>query len=328
MNDSLQPLVSVVTPVYNGDNYLAECIESVLAQTYRNWEFIIVNNCSTDRSLAIATSYAAQDGRIRVHSNKDFYSSIRNFNHALRQISPQSSYTKELHADDWLFPECLEKMVAMGEANPSVAIVGSYRLVGDRVQGDGLPYSATLIPGREICRMALRDGFSFGTPTSVLIRSDRVRERESFYNEQYLHADKEACYSILRHWSFGFVHQVLTYTRQHENSQTRKVADKNCTRLLENFIMARAYGPVYFDKLECETVVNAWKSLYYGTLARNLLRFRGIDFWAYHKSGLERFGATLNRLELAEALFAMVIANILNPKPAIEKLINIARSQA
>ena len=49
-----EPLVSVVTPVYNGEKYLEECIESVLNQTYKNWEYIILNNCSTDRTLEIA----------------------------------------------------------------------------------------------------------------------------------------------------------------------------------------------------------------------------------------------------------------------------------
>ena len=49
------PLVSVLTPVYNGEDYLAECIESILAQTYRNFEYTIVNNCSKDRSLEIAS---------------------------------------------------------------------------------------------------------------------------------------------------------------------------------------------------------------------------------------------------------------------------------
>jgi len=58
-----QPLVTVLTPLYNGEKYLAECIESVLNQTYLHWNYVIVNNCSTDGSLAIAASYAAKDRR-------------------------------------------------------------------------------------------------------------------------------------------------------------------------------------------------------------------------------------------------------------------------
>ena len=71
-----QPLVSVVTPVYNEEKNLAECIESVLAQTYPNWEYVIVNNRSTDRSLEIAQRYAAQDARIRVYDNREFFSEL------------------------------------------------------------------------------------------------------------------------------------------------------------------------------------------------------------------------------------------------------------
>ena len=56
----MSPLVSVVTPVYNGETYLAACIESVLSQSYSNWEYVIVNNCSTDRTLDIASDYAAR----------------------------------------------------------------------------------------------------------------------------------------------------------------------------------------------------------------------------------------------------------------------------
>src|ERR671926_420562 len=93
-----QPLVRVVTPVYNGERYLAEAIESVLSQTYQHWEYIIVNNRSTDRSLEIARRYVQQDTRIRLHTNPEFLGMLQNGNNALRQISPESKYGKVLHA--------------------------------------------------------------------------------------------------------------------------------------------------------------------------------------------------------------------------------------
>ncbi|MGN6463049.1 MAG: glycosyltransferase family 2 protein [Pseudolabrys sp.] len=54
MNQQQEPLVSLVTPVYNGETYLRDCIESALSQTYKNFEYIIINNCSNDGTLAIA----------------------------------------------------------------------------------------------------------------------------------------------------------------------------------------------------------------------------------------------------------------------------------
>ena len=59
------PLVSVVTPVYNGEEHLRECVESVLRQTYENWEYVIVDNCSTDGTAEIAAEYATPTTRIR-----------------------------------------------------------------------------------------------------------------------------------------------------------------------------------------------------------------------------------------------------------------------
>src|SRR5215471_7959294 len=105
-----EPLVSVVTPVYNGAAYLRECIESVLAQTYSNFEYIVVNNCSTDETLPIAEEYARKDKRIRVYSNDELLPIIANHNRTFRLISPQSKYCKQVSADDWIFPECLGRM--------------------------------------------------------------------------------------------------------------------------------------------------------------------------------------------------------------------------
>ena len=67
----MEKLVSIVLPTYNGEKYLADSIESVISQTYKNWELIIINDCSTDKTLEIAQSYAAKDNRIKVYSNDE-----------------------------------------------------------------------------------------------------------------------------------------------------------------------------------------------------------------------------------------------------------------
>src|SRR5438093_8149037 len=87
MKIDCQPLVSVVTPIYNGEKYLAECIESVLAQTYQNWEYVIVNDCSTDRSLDIAQYYTHKIGR----KDKEFWDYHRN---SLRELGCTLTRTK------------------------------------------------------------------------------------------------------------------------------------------------------------------------------------------------------------------------------------------
>src|ERR1700681_2636229 len=90
------PLVSVVTPVYNGGKYLRECIESVIAQSYTNWRYTIVNNRSTDDSLEIALHYASLDSRVRVRDNVEFLPIIDNHNQAISLIDADSIFCKPL----------------------------------------------------------------------------------------------------------------------------------------------------------------------------------------------------------------------------------------
>src|SRR3954469_16946223 len=103
---SEQPLVSVVTPFFNTADYLGECIESVLRQTYSRFEYILVDNQSTDGSSEIAARFAKRDPRIRLIRNATFLDQVPNYNGAIRQISPDSKYLKVVLADDLIFPEC------------------------------------------------------------------------------------------------------------------------------------------------------------------------------------------------------------------------------
>jgi glycosyltransferase involved in cell wall biosynthesis len=318
---SPQPLVSVLTPVYNGEKYLAECIESVLAQIYANWEYVIVNNCSTDRTLEIAQHYACRDPRIRIHNNHTFIGMVENGNMAFRQISPGSTYCKMLHADDWLFPECIMQMVKVAEAHPSVGIVGAYGLRGHRVAWDGLPYPSTVVPGREICRRTLLgELYVFGSPTSLLIRSDFIRKRKAFYNEANIHSDKEACFELLQNSDFGFVHQILTYSRLHNEAAT-SFSERFNTYLLGNLILLTKYGAMYLDSIEYEKCLRQHMKEYYTFLGQSLLHRQDKGFWDYHINGIKDLGYPFNQTKLLEVLFLEMIDTLFNPKKTVERIV-------
>jgi glycosyltransferase involved in cell wall biosynthesis len=311
----------VLTPVYNGEKYLAECIESVLAQTYANWEYIIVNNHSKDCTLEIAQRYARMDHRIRVHNNQTFVGMIENHNIAFQQISPESTYSKMVHADDWLFPECIMQMVKVAEAYPSVSIVGAYGLRGCRVTWDGLPYPSMVLPGREICRRTLFGGlYVFGSPTSLLIRSDPIRKRKTFYNEANIHADKEACFDLLQDSDFGFVHQVLTYSRQHSDAAT-SFSQRFNTYLLGTLIILTKYGHMYLDHQEYERFLKQHMKVYYTFLGQSMFHRRGKEFWDYHKNGIRGLGYSLSQAKLLEVMFLEVIEALFNPKRTTERIV-------
>lgn len=324
-----QPLISVVTPVYNGEKYLAECIESVLAQTYQNWDYVIVNNGSQDRSLEIAQSYAARDPRIRIHNNQEFLKAIPNFNHSMRQISPESKYCKVVHADDWLFPDCIEEMVRVAEENPLVGVVGSYVLEGTRISCDGLPYPSTVTSGRAICRALFlnSDLYLFGTPTSTLLRADLVRSRPKLYDEYNVRStDQEVCYDLLQESDFGFVHKVLSFTRLHEESQTSIQQQLN-TYYMAKLSLLTKYGPVYLKQPEYNQLLGKLVTRYYTFLAGNLAgRRKDEKFWKFHHEVFEHFGLPFNQQRLVKAflkhLYVQAVTNyLLHPKYTFLKMV-------
>jgi glycosyltransferase involved in cell wall biosynthesis len=325
MPSDLQPLVSVVTPVYNGEEYLAECIESVIAQTYQNWEYIIVNNCSKDRTRQIAQHYAQKDERIRIYDNQEFVSAIQNHHIAFRQMSLESVYCKVVQADDWIFPDCLTQMVQVAETHPSTGIVGAYRLDEMRVNLDGLPYPSTVISGRALCRSSLLGGpYVFGSPTSLLIRSNIIRDRGVFYDEAHFaaHADTAACYEVLQKWDFGFVHQVLTYTRRH-NEAASSFARRMNSYFVGRLAILIKYGPIYLAEFEYEECLSRHIKHYYRFLGKSVFRNRDKQFWNYHKNALESLGYSLSSIKLLMELMFVVIDVQLYPMKALYKFLRL-----
>jgi glycosyltransferase involved in cell wall biosynthesis len=320
-----QPLVSVVTPVHNGEAYLGECIESVLAQTYQTWDYTIVDNCSTDRSREVALRYAEKDSRIRVVTTDRLLDVMKSQNTAFRQLSPEAEYCKMLHADDWMFSNCLEQMVALGEDHPSVGVIGSYRLDGVWVELDGLPFPSTVVPGQRLCRSMLGGGPRvFGSPSALLYRARYVRQRPEFFDEADFHADVAACYEILQDSDFGFVHQVLTFTRTHPGEQS-SFAVSLCTYVAGRFRHLVTFGPGCFSPREYEERVREALANYYRILAKGLTTPQGLDMLHYHRSALERMGYRFDSWRLVAAVLPywwygikhpLVMARLLSRLPA------------
>jgi glycosyltransferase involved in cell wall biosynthesis len=324
MNADKHPLVSVLTPVYNGESYLGECIESVLAQTYSNWSYIIVNNCSKDRTLEIASDYAMKDERIRVHNCETFLPIIANHNRAFRLIAPDSKYCKVVSADDWLYPECIGRMVELAEGHPTVGIIGSYQLRGGGgdwyLRNHGLSYFQRVVPGGEICRSQLlgtRD--VFGNPTSTLYRADLVRSTDAFYPNETAEADLSACYKHLKFADFGFVHQVLSFERLHEDRVTTTSTELNAylSSAISNCI---TYGLLYMTPKEIEMRVKELLGKYYRFLAVSALSFRNRAFWEYHGRRLNELGYPLSKAKLGRYICMKVLDLLLNPLRTVGSL--------
>lgn len=315
-----EPLVSVVTPVYNGERFLRACIESVLAQTYTHWNYTIVNNRSEDGTQKIAEEYAKRDPRIRVLTNEKFVRAIENYNIAVRQTTADAKYTKVVAADDQLLPECLERMVALAERHPKVAIVGAYGLAASKVPKvlwQGFPFPDEVMSGPEACRSMLLAGpYVFGTPTSLLFDANLVRSRHTFFNESNLQADVEACLEFLEHRDFGFVHQVLTVQGVRGDSLSSFSA-RFGTDLPWILQSLRTYGPKYCGAEELEKRVSQHLEGYYWYLGRQLYNRRGAEFWKFHREKLAAAGYPLDRELVAWRAIGCALDALLNLKRSV-----------
>ncbi len=324
MNLTDAPFVSIVTPVYNGAAYLADCIESVIAQTYTNWEYLIVDNCSTDSTGDIASAYARRDPRICVHKNDTFLDIIANHNHALSLISAQSKYCKIVSADDCVFPDCITQLVQLAEAHPSVGIVGSYQLRGGHdqwvVRCTGLPYWERVISGKDICRRYfLRRMTVFGAPTTNLYRCDLIRAADNFFPNSTAEADVSACIKHLRDVDLGFVHQVLSYERLHEAQVTTRSLslDAYCTSKIGDLL---TYGPEYLTRSECAACLQELVDDYYRHMAIAVVNGRGRSYWTFQKQRQVELGLQLDVFKLSKAVCMKLADMLLNPKVTLGKI--------
>lgn len=115
---NIVPKISLIMSVYNGEDYLAETVESVLCQTFTEWEFIIINDCSTDNTSKILAEYASKDARVKVHTNKTNLRLPSSLNKALSLA--EGKYIARMDADDICMPDRLQKQYDFMEANPNV----------------------------------------------------------------------------------------------------------------------------------------------------------------------------------------------------------------
>ncbi|GAA1260189.1 glycosyltransferase [Pseudonocardia aurantiaca] len=173
------PSVSVCIPVYKGEKFLAETIRSVLDQTYRDFELVVLDNASPDESGNIAHSFAERDARVRVERNPVTLSQPDNWNRVV-ELS-RAPLVKVVCADDLLHPRCLEYQVAPMDADPGLALVASRRHMIDEqsrviAPRRGLAGLTGVRTGVEVARRVVRNGSNpIGESNNVLFR------REDFF---------------------------------------------------------------------------------------------------------------------------------------------------
>jgi len=211
MNKRSYPKVSVVMSVYNGEIYLQEAVDSILNQTFENFEFLIVDDGSTDRTLNILQSY--KDPRIKVINNKKNIGLTASLNKGLKIAKWE--YIARMDADDVSFPHRLEQQKAFLDRNPQVAVVGSWVEVIDE-SGKTQKTWRTLTRSH-LLRWRLLFKNTFAHP-AVMFRKGAVLQMGG-YDEYFKCAqDYELWSRLSSNWEVTNIPEVLLKWRRRENS--------------------------------------------------------------------------------------------------------------
>jgi len=128
---SVNPKVSVLMPAYNAEKYVGEAIKSILNQTFRDFEFIIIDDCSTDKTWEIIQEHAKKDNRIIIFKNEKNLKLSLSLNKGINFCN--SKYVARMDADDWSYPDRLEKQFNFMENNPEIGISGGAMNVCDEL---------------------------------------------------------------------------------------------------------------------------------------------------------------------------------------------------
>ncbi|MFB1027712.1 MAG: glycosyltransferase family 2 protein, partial [Flavobacteriaceae bacterium] len=213
----INPKISILTTVYNREKYLAACIDSVLASSYKDWELIIVDDVSSDTSLAIAKSYEQKDARIKVYVNDKNLGDYPNRNKAASYA--KGKYLKYLDADDLIYPRGLEIMVHTMEQFPEAALG-----ISQKVAEDVKPYPFLMQPKETFTREFLMRGVLGLGPTGTIIRRDAFETLGGFTGTRYI-GDTELWYKIALAYPVVKMQEELVFWRQHDDQEITKGQD-------------------------------------------------------------------------------------------------------
>lgn len=313
------PLVSIITPTYNHQKYLGACIGSVLAQSYPQWELLIMDDESTDRTPEIARSFA--DDRIRYHRqpHRGIHGLADTYNDALQRA--QGDLIAILEGDDFWPSNKLQTLVPQFERPDIVLAYGLARIVrSDGTQmGETVPSRRalrTLSPaelhngpiGSAVRPMLLPDPGMFTYPCTLLIRRRSLEALGGFLTVADRHAvDWATCLSLALAGSFAFVPQIMGFWRRHTASVNSSLQLENHVR--EDYRYVRAFAESHRQMLglseqELHGIDRAWDRFW-----SSLWRMQGRHFLLQRdwRAARGRFLRTLTRPDTGRGRLGSVL---------------------
>lgn len=225
------PKISVCIPMYNGQKYLRECLDSVLAQAYPDFEVLMVDDRSNDGTPEIAREYASRDPRFRLVRNEANLGLVKNWNRCVELA--QGEWIKFVFQDDLLAPLCLKRMI--DSASPEDALISCGRTIlfepgiSDEIKKryhdipamESLFGALTKIDAGTFAGAVLDAPLNFiGEPTAVMVHRS-VFGRYGYFNHSFAHlCDMEYWFRVGVHTGLVYVPETLATFRAHRDSRS------------------------------------------------------------------------------------------------------------
>ncbi len=213
-----KPLISVIMPAYNAEPYISAAIESVLAQTFKRFELIIIDDSSTDKTLTIIKSFAKKDKRIRVLANK----ADRNIGRVLNKgiDFARSNIIARMDADDVSLPHRFKEQFALLNSSKKMAVVGLNIEIID-LAGKHIAWRSYPSDSKEMKKCLLR--YSPFAHPGVMFKKDMF-EKVGKYNTAYSPTeDLDLWFRLGKRYSFGSIPKTLLQYRMYERSSSHRM---------------------------------------------------------------------------------------------------------
>ncbi len=226
--------ILVFVPTYNSEKYLRDCLDSVLQQTFQDWECVISDDASTDKSVEIAREYEKKDSRFKVLTHETNVGAANNWNRA--KIDNSSFATKILCADDYLLNDALCNQLATLRRNQT-AIVFSERLIvfpNGRKLHPKLPMYKSNISFNDSFKYYIKLGRNiFGEPVTALFRTDLFVKSEGFYPKFEYSLDTSGYMAIARGHDVTFDKSIVGAFRLSKTQWSYKLKGKQYSHIFD-----------------------------------------------------------------------------------------------
>jgi hypothetical protein len=259
---------------------------------------------------------------------KQFVSQAENYNRGIAAVLEHGDYVKVVEADNIVVPTCVEQLVEIAETDPSIGTVGSYWIRGKRVVGDGIHFGVSKLDGADAWRLLVGvEGSSAvlgGPPTSQLYRAAALRTLDVWFRPEVFYDDVDLLARLLIRWNYGYVHQILSFVRSENDGILDAYYDLDFVPAERHFLITD-YGTTFGGGEWLDSLSAHWARTYYSCLAKAVIRWRGKDYWDFHRRAFRARGSSISRRLLVSAIAYQLADICLNPKSTIEKLLRARR---